>query len=47
MKNDLDHNIRNSLVGLALETKRIAKCISRLEIHLSRIDKAIEDEETK
>lgn len=39
----LDHNVRNALVGMALEIKRIMQSMQRMETYLKRIDKACGD----
>ncbi len=37
-KNNLNHNIRNPLIGLIVEIKKIAKFISKMEEFITRID---------
>ena len=39
----LDHDVRNPLLGIALEVRRMSKCMSRMEVFLTRIDKASND----
>lgn len=42
-QNALDHETRNALVGMALELRRIVEAMAKLEKHLKRIDKAVEE----
>jgi len=41
--NDLDHDVRNALIGMSLEIRRIVASIMRLESYLQRIDRACGD----
>jgi hypothetical protein len=40
IRDDLDHEIRNAILGMALEARSIVKAMHRLQTHINRIDVA-------
>lgn len=43
----LDHDVRNPVVGVYVEIKRILESLKRIEDHLKRMDEACNDAERK
>jgi len=41
MNNTLDHEVRNGMLGIALELKRMSESLLRMEQHIRRIDNAV------
>lgn len=40
---DLNHNVRNALLGIALEGKVLQKCLVKIQAHLDRIDEVVRE----